>query len=319
MSDTPRTEPYRGRWATAFHNGKTIFDHACELECELDAATLELANRAGAIEYAQKLRSELAAVTKQRDDARAELAVTGVRMASEDRIAYLEAQLEAAAMAIGSPKDKHRLAEALTSVLASYRARCEKAEADRDAAKAEATRYFEQLISEQRKHQEYAKNQIELANRDRDSIKRLADMADNWIKERDEARAELEREKVRFACMQESFQRENDAKNDAQELLAKCQKERTQLRAELADEKAARIYATSARDDVERHLAQAYEAFGVTVLESEEGVRLPVLVERLLAELAEARECLRDAIGWVEAPRNLYNHERWRKASGVDA
>ena len=34
ISDTPRTDPYRGRWATHERYDKTIFDHACDLERE---------------------------------------------------------------------------------------------------------------------------------------------------------------------------------------------------------------------------------------------------------------------------------------------
>jgi hypothetical protein len=37
-NDTPRTNQYRGRWATYWHNGVSLFDHACQLERELAEA-----------------------------------------------------------------------------------------------------------------------------------------------------------------------------------------------------------------------------------------------------------------------------------------
>lgn len=73
MSDTPRTDAaYR-----AVINGTDRYsfpEFARTLERELDAATLELAHRAGAMDYADKLRDELAIAVKERDEARAELA-----------------------------------------------------------------------------------------------------------------------------------------------------------------------------------------------------------------------------------------------------
>ena len=53
----------------------------------------------------------------------------------ESRVRELEAELIKIALVIGSPKDAHRLPDALTAVLSSYRNRGEKAEAERDELK----------------------------------------------------------------------------------------------------------------------------------------------------------------------------------------
>ena len=41
MSDTPRTDPYKGKWATYWHNGETVFDLAQRLEAKLKQAEAE--------------------------------------------------------------------------------------------------------------------------------------------------------------------------------------------------------------------------------------------------------------------------------------
>lgn len=69
MSDTPRTDAA----CCAVINGTdsySLLEFARALERELDAATLELAHRAGAIDYAAKLRDELDKVKREHYAAR---------------------------------------------------------------------------------------------------------------------------------------------------------------------------------------------------------------------------------------------------------
>ena len=42
-SETPRTDEYEGTWATEYHNGLTIFEHARQLERELNALKASIA------------------------------------------------------------------------------------------------------------------------------------------------------------------------------------------------------------------------------------------------------------------------------------
>ena len=61
MSDTPRTDPYDGIWASTFVNGDSIFEHARQLERELNEANER-------IEVLKKEVSQLINLAGKNDD-----------------------------------------------------------------------------------------------------------------------------------------------------------------------------------------------------------------------------------------------------------